>query len=348
LLFGSGERPVDRVAADFVARWAALFGLDQVPAGTARLDFTSADLAAQAGLSFPAERPGFAAGRVHSPDVHVCAADAAALRRGDFFLVLGEMHAAWATFDTGVFTTAHPDPSRLREALAADLGYHKIRPLYPVDWPRYTGRIAHTLDHPTDRQLGFTTAPGADRARLLPVTAVTVSDGDGGLVARAPDGRTWPLIEVFAALVAMHAADAFKLVTATAHTPRITVDRLVVARETWRATVAETGMTDVAGEPATFLAGRALRRRLGLPERVFVKLGTETKPFFADLTSPLYVSVLATMLRRAREQGGPDVPVVFTELLPGPEHAWLTDASGHRYFSELRLQVRDPRSGAPS
>lgn len=346
LLFGSGERPVDRVAENFVARWGRLFRLDQSREGSARLCFASADLAGPAALAFPSERPGFAAARLHSPDIHICADDEAALGRGEFYLVLGEMHAAWATFDTAVFTTAHPEPSRLRDALAADVGEHRIRPLYPADWPRYTGRIAHTLDHPTDRQLGFTAAPGADPRRLLPVTAVTVSERDGGLMASAPDGRSWPLIEFFAPLISMHAVDAFKLVTAAPHTPRITVDRMVVVRETWRTTVAQTGLVEAKGEPATYLAGRRLRRALGLPERVFVKLGTETKPVYADLTSPLYVNSLCAMLRRAHEEGGDDVPVTFTELLPGPEHAWLTDAAGRRYFSELRLQVRDPRSGA--
>ena len=123
---------------------------------------------------------------------------------------------------------------------------------------------------------------------------------------------------------------------------------LVVVRETWRTTVGETGVTKVAGEPDRYLAGRRLRRGLGLPERVFVKLGTETNPFYADFTSPLYVSSLCSMLRRAHEQGGPQVPVTFTELLPGPEHAWLTDAAGLRYLSDLRLQVRDPESGESS
>lgn len=348
MLFGSGQRPVDAVATEFVRRWTTLFGLDQVPAGTARLSFASADLRGPAAIAFPGDRPGYAAGRLHSPDVHVCAQDAAALGRGEFFLVLGEMHTAWATFDTAVLSAGHPDPSRLRDALAADVGCRRIRPLYPTNWPRYTGRIAHSLEHPTDTQLGFTMAPGADQKRLLPVTSVIVADRDGDLVATAPDGRTWPLIEVFAALISMHAADAFKLVTGTAHTPRITVDTMVLVRETWRTTVAGTGLADARGESARYLAARAMRRDLGLPERVFVKLGTETKPFYADLTSPVYVSSLCAMLRRAREQDGTDVPVTFTELLPGPEHAWLTDRAGRRYFSELRLQIRDPHPGGNS
>jgi hypothetical protein len=53
------------------------------------------------------------------------------------------------------------------------------------------------------------------------------------------------------------------------------------------------------------------------------------------------------MLASARMAAGEAVAVMFSELLPGPEQAWLTDAAGRRYFSELRLQVRDPIPAAP-
>jgi hypothetical protein len=33
--------------------------------------------------------------------------------------------------------------------------------------------------------------------------------------------------------------------------------------------------------------------------------------------------------------------VRFSEMLPGPEHLWLTDAQGNRYTSELRLTAVD-------
>jgi hypothetical protein len=342
-LFGSGGRPVDAVAGEFARRWAGLFGLDTVPAGTRALAFTAKELAGPAAAAFPADRPGWATGRLHSPDLHVCARGVEELGRGEFVVVLGELHAAWPTFDCAVFTWAHPELAWLRRALAEDTGPRRVRPLYPADWPRYTGRLAHTLDAPTDPQLGFAAAPGADPDRLLPVTSVTVSEDGGELVARAPDGRSWPLLEMFSALVSMHAVEGFKLVGAAPHTPRITLDRLVVARETWRATVGATGLADVTGERPRYLAARRWRRDLGLPERVFVKAGTETKPFYVDFTSPLYVSSLCTMLRSARAAGGDGVPVTVTEMLPTPDQAWLPDAAGRRYLSELRLHARDPR-----
>lgn len=338
-LFGAGERPVDAVAREFGERWAKLFGLDSGAVGGA-LRFTSAELAPAAAAAFPAARPGWSAGRLHSPDLQICAADTDAINRGDYFVVLGELHTAWPTFDCAVFTRCHPDPDALNRALAADLGEHRIRPLYSTDWPRYSGRVAHTLDGPTDRQLGVGPAPGADPDRLLPATSVVVTPD---LVAHAPDGRSWPVLEMFSALLAVHAVDGFKLVHAQPRTPRITVDNLVVARETWRTTVEETGLADAVGERDRYLAVRRWRRALDLPDRVFVKLGNEIKPVYADLTSPLHVAWLCGMVgaaARVDREGA----VTISEVLPDVGQNWLTDAAGRRYSSELRLQIVDPEA----
>ena len=74
-----------------------------------------------------------------------------------------------------------------------------------------------------------------------------------------------------------------------------------------------------------------------------VKVGTEVKPCYVDLTSSVSVATLCTMLHAAHAEHGPDVPVTLTELLPAPDQAWVPDAEGRRYFSELRLHIRDPR-----
>ncbi len=149
LLTGSG-RPADRVAVDFALKWATLFGLDTAGPGTRRIEIRSADLAAQVAELFPAERPGWPGGRIHSPDLQIAATSAQALARGEFSMVLGEMHAAWPTLDCAVFVDRHPDPESLYAAAAADIG-PQIRPLYPTDWPRYTARIAPVLGR-TDEQ----------------------------------------------------------------------------------------------------------------------------------------------------------------------------------------------------
>jgi hypothetical protein len=334
----TGDRPVDVVATEFARRWADLFDL---ASARGPVETTTEALAAKVDAAFPATTPAWSAARLHSPDLQVCAAGPDALARGDFLVVLGEMHTAWASFDCDVFTQAHPDVARLRAALAEDLGTRRVRPLFPADWPRRTSRVADSLAGPTDMWLAFAQAPGAAGEHVLATTALTVSDVDGELAAVDPDGVRWPLVEVFSQLIAIHAVDAFKLTSPTPHTPRITVDRMVVSRETWRTTVGATGLAAAKTERDRYLAVRRWRLENGLPDAVFVKLGTETKPYYADLTSPQYAGLLCAMVRSAITQGGPDVPVVLSELLPGPDLAWVPDAAGNRYVSELRLHVVD-------
>jgi hypothetical protein len=186
--------------------------------------------------------------------------------------------------------------------------------------------------------LCFEDAPGARLGKRLPIVALTVSDVEGRLVARNETGESWPLLEVLSEHLSLQVVDAFKLVANAPHTPRMTLGRLVVARESWRTTVVETGLGSVIGDAERYLAVRRWRRELGLPERVFVKIASETKPFYADLTSPVYASMLCSAMRSAP----PQTVVVVTEMLPLPEQAWVPDAQGRTYLSELRIQIVDP------
>ncbi|WP_328417467.1 lantibiotic dehydratase family protein [Micromonospora sp. NBC_00389] len=337
------DGPLAATTAGFTARWADLFDLAALPPGQPELRLRGVELADRARRVFPASAPGWPSARIHSPDVQISATDLAALNRGEFLLVLGELHPANATFDSAVFVPFHPDPAALRAGLDADLGPARVRVLYPEGFPRVTTRTTYGLTSPADRQLGIDTARGGEVDRLVPATEVrVVPDGDR-LAVVLPDGSRWPLMEVFANLLGSLLVDAFKLLDPAPHTPRITIDRLVVARRTWRTTVEESGLAGVTGEAARFLAVRRWRGRLGLPEQVFVKVGTEVKPCYVDLTGPLYAQSLCAMVDAAA-RSGPDVTLVVSELLPTPTDSWVTDAAGRAYVSELRLQITDPSS----
>ncbi|MEV6969325.1 lantibiotic dehydratase [Hamadaea sp. NPDC051192] len=337
-LFWTGDdRPVDTVATEFAQRWAALF---EYAEGDRRVERTAAGLAARAAELFAADRPGWSAGRTHSPDLQICADSPEAINRGEYLAVLGEMHTARSTLE--FFIPWHADPARMWGQIAADGGADRLRPLYPTGWPRHTGRVSMSPG-PYGRRLGFYPAPRPATGDVLPAMAVRLERRDGVLEAVEPDGRRWPIVEVFSEWLAVHSVDAFKLPAGAAHQPRITVDRLVVARETWRTTAAGTGLSDVVRDADRFVAARRLRRRLDLPDRVFVKIGTEIKPCYADLTSPHSVATLAAMIRSAAKAHGPDVPVTIGEALPGTADAWLPDAQDRRYFTELRIQITDPK-----
>ncbi|HET6213342.1 MAG TPA: lantibiotic dehydratase [Micromonosporaceae bacterium] len=345
VMFGGG--PAADVLADFVDRWERVIGVAGVDPALRRIIRDSADLARAAATTFPATAPGWSAARLHSPDIQLCADSAAALSRGEFTAVLGELHVAWLTADAGCLTRFHPDPAALRDQLHQDLG-DRVVLLFPPDFPELTARMAPTLTGPADVALAYADAPAATLDGVLPLASLTASLVDGELVAATPDGRTWHLLELFGPFLSALAVNAFKLAGAGPHTPRVTVDRLVVLRETWRTTVGESGLVGPETEADRYLAARRWRARLDLPERVFARVGTELKPCFVDLTSPAYVAAFAAMVRSAYRAGGDGVPLVVTEMLPTPEQAWVPDAEGRRYLSELRFTVRDPVPAATS
>jgi Lantibiotic dehydratase, N terminus len=342
LLYGDGPKPADEVAAAFTRHWSDLLGLDN---DAREVRYVSADLAPDVERVFAAAAPGWAFARYHSPDVHVLRSD-----DGGTDFVLGELHAAWNAIDSEFFIRSHEQPGTLLADQARDIPPGRLMPVYPQTWPRLTPRTCAGLRHPDDWQLGFVPAPGTDPARLLPATSLVVRPTGLGadLEVVAPGGRAWPLVEVFAELFATHTVDAFKLLGSFPHSPRVWIDRMVVARETWRFRAADLGFLAVRPERERYLRVRSWAAQIGLPDRVFVKVANEVKPIYVDLTSPTYVAIMCAAIRGgvAREGGGPELGVTISEMLPTPEQAWVPDASGNRYVSELRMLVVDPRPAA--
>jgi hypothetical protein len=74
---------------------------------------------------------------------------------------------------------------------------------------------------------------------------------------------------------------------------------------------------------------------------VFVKMPTERKPTYVDLSSPIYVDLFARFVRNL-QRVDPSASISITEMLPCPSGAWLPDAAGRRYTSELRIVAVDP------
>jgi hypothetical protein len=142
--------------------------------------------------------------------------------------------------------------------------------------------------------------------------------------------------------------DSFALMPDSDYQPRITIDRLVVARETWRFEADKVDFVQLRDESARYAAARNWRHSMGLPGRAFVKAPGEMKPFYVDFDSVHSVNILAKSLRRLQERP-PETPggrVQFSELLPSADELWLTDASGHRYTSELRFVAVDQQGAS--
>ena len=106
----------------------------------------------------------------------------------------------------------------------------------------------------------------------LPIASLVVEESVDGLVMRTRDGSlVFDLLEVMSELIAVMIVNGFSLTTLSSHSPRINIDRLVVARETWRFRVAEhTFLKERVTEDSLF-AVRRWARNQGMPRLVFFR-----------------------------------------------------------------------------
>ena len=78
-----------------------------------------------------------------------------------------------------------------------------------------------------------------------------------------------------------------------------------------------------------------------LPRYVFAKAHVEDKPLYVDFDSPVYVELFIKVVRRVLASDRPNEQIAISEMLPTPDQVWLSDFSGEKYTSELRIVAVD-------
>lgn len=300
-----------------------------------RVAHTSTELCQRALEAFAAPSAGWGEARFASPDVLVAACEGQ-IAGGDFELVLGELHPAMNSTDYQSLLPMHDSPEDVLAWLDAVCPSPRLLTALPKESPpRLTARTHPALIR--DRDVVVAMTPHA----ALPSRGTIVNGADavvfveGGTTRVGVGELVFDGIDLFAEMLKAALLDQFSLF-AGSYTPRITVDRVVVARERWTFPTATVGFPQLPRERDRYTTARRWAAEAGLPRHVFVKSPVELKPFYVDLASPVYVDVLATLLARlARSPGGSSFQV--TEMLPGPDRMWLHDRNGRVYASELRL-----------
>ena len=332
---------LDPVVEELTRRWRDVLPVD-LAASRVTLAADAVDaVAARAREAFASPPPSYLAGCHHSPDLMIAAPDVDTIRRGDAHFVLGEVHTAMVTTDSESFLRFADRPERF--AATAARAYPEGRRRYVPLHVREAGRSVSgwsypTPDAPNERHtyisFGARTGERVPDAPTLAAGDITVVRADDGLRALLPDGTSEPLVALLGEYVSYAVVQRFTLFGTVSHHPRVTLDRLTVARETWR--VPATAWDDVLAlsEPAAFRRVRQRAEQLGLPRHTFWRAAPGTKPVLLDLASPLLVAVLVRELGRAVAGGH---QLAFQEMYPGPDDLWLADAAGARYTSELRL-----------
>jgi hypothetical protein len=341
MLFDEKESLVNPLALTFQQRWEEVLNL---PEDERRVEYRSDALRERVEAVFEAPKSGWLSARYHNPDVMIVAADAEAVRRGDYLFVLGELHIAANALGVPLFMEQHVSPEEFLKAFDSDMPEPRLMPLVPKYWPTLTARLMLSLATSRDYRLEMAPGPhGVPAARILTSGQLIVTrTAAGELVLRTRDGRlSFDIIEAFASAISGEVANHFKLLSPAEHTPRVSIDRLVVCRETWRFAASDIWFAFEKEAAERFAEARRWAGSHDLPRFVFVKAAVEIKPFYLDLASPMYVELLGKVIRRCVERGLGEEAIVVTEMLPGPGESWLPDAAGERYTSELRIVAFD-------
>ncbi|MEV0728190.1 lantibiotic dehydratase [Polymorphospora sp. NPDC050346] len=336
--------PVAAAAAELQQRWARVL---RVPPGVRRHAVRIEDITAAGAAEFPGGPPPWPAARHHTPDV-MLAADPDALERGDYHWVLGELHAATNTVESRLFVEQHADPAQLLAAAESDYGGQRMYPLPSKESDFVTSRTFPPSALLSPQYTYWALRPDADPApgEVLPVAAMSVSRTERGLIVRCR-GRAgeYDLLHVLGEMLSSAVLNGFKPMAPAPHQPRVTVGRLVLARETWRFPATELDWAHVTSEPDRYRRARAWRADHDLPEHAFYRVAVEDKPCFVDFTSLPLLNLFAKAIRRSAEES-PSSAVVVSEMLPDTTQNWLRDAEGDGYAAELRIVALDPSAPA--
>jgi hypothetical protein len=322
-----------------------LTGADE---GSARRAFDSADLAPRIRAEFPPTKTPWSTARHLSPDLMFAASSPDEFAAGRYLAVLGELHLGFNPLEGRVCVEQHPDPDRLRAADAADHGDQRIYLVPPRDAPGVTSRLSppSALLSPDYTYWTLRSASAEAPGTLLSLADLHVHNADGRLVVRSRTGSfEGDLLEMLGESLSGVSVNAFKPCAAAPHRPRITIDNLVLARESWQFDATALAWAGLRSEADRYAAARAWRAAAALPERVFYRSPVEEKPAFVDFTSPALVSLFAKVVRATA--GSPDGTVLtLSELLPDLDQHWLTDHDQAAYSCEVRTVALAPEDGA--
>jgi hypothetical protein len=324
-------------------RWLEILAL---PENESRVAYGSESLREQVAKAFAVAKAGWQYGRYHSPDLLIAAPNFKAIQQGDFQVVLGELHLAANTLGASLWLAQHPAPQELFQAVTHDLSDALLLYDIPKNWPSMTSRTHLAITPPHTQHLLFGNDPvNAPASQTVAIGSMVVVNEDGRLRLQSRDHQqNFDLIEALSNMLTVLASDLrshFKLTGDGIHAPRVTIDNLVISRETWYPLVQEIEFAHLKSEEDRFLAMRRWANEHNLPRFIFAFVPTEKKPFYIDLDSPIYVNIFAKAVRRAQRAGKGQDAIILTEMLPRPDQVWLADAAGQLYTSELRFVALD-------
>ena len=344
LFTNPGSKLFDQLVPEFQRRWAEVLRIPDAR----RVEYTTADLQSRVAAAFDAPQAGWRQARHHSPDVMISAASVEDIRRGNYQLVLGEVHMASNTLRPSWAMAQHPYPEEMFDAIDHDFPEEQVFLVPPKSFRRYSGRARFTLTSARNYliEVKEDSLSWHPPSKTLPITAFVVEPGPEGLTARTKDDRLrFDLIEFFGEALSNESVEYMDPIGHSPHVPRITVDRLVIQRESWSFPASDLQFALAKDESERFLGAKRWQMEHHIPRLAFVRAPVELKPFYVDFDSPIYVEILAKMARRTltEKSARREQPIGVVEMLPTSDQIWLPDSQGRKFTCELRMVALDNR-----
>jgi hypothetical protein len=346
LLFGSDKSRINHYVRKFQQKWAEVLS---IPDDVRQLPYTSSELKPRVLSEFAVNAAYRNYFRHHSPDIMIAAPSAEAICRGDYLLIMGEFHMGLNTLSQSLFVNHHPRPEELCQAIDSDLPEPRFVFVPPKFMRQAASRSRLFRPSPKDffLELALDSPSPSSKETLLVGDLMVEDSGDGPVVSTRDGMLKFDLIQTFNEAIIGLMMNSFKILPQTQHSPRITIDCLVVCRETWSFSPLELEFAFEQDESYRFIAARRWAQENHLPRFIYFKSPVEMKPCFVDLDSPIYVNIFAKIIRRTLDSSNskgidPSQQLIsVTEMLPTPDQCWLTDAQGNRYTSEFRIVALD-------
>src|SRR5580693_4913804 len=203
-LYTHGSEGVGELApsvAELQRRWAQVLGPPQSPS---RHQVSADAISARAAECFPGRPVAWSGARQHSPDIMIAAASPGDVERGNFLLVLGELHITLNTLSGRLWAEQHADPATLIAAEQADRGPRRIVAIPAKDHPNVTSRTNPPSAILGPGQLYWSSAitdslDPNESSVVIPAAAMTVARrGDDLVVQVMPSGTELDFFEVIA------------------------------------------------------------------------------------------------------------------------------------------------------
>jgi Lantibiotic dehydratase, N terminus len=328
--------PVREASEGNESRWAEVLHFSP---SERRVERTSAELRSSVERLFAAPHGGWPSARFHSPDLAIAAKSVEDIARGDFTFVLGELHSAANTVTSPSTLALSLDMQPFVAAMSRDCHLPMV---CAVNTKEHATRVAGYSLVPRD----FEIETGAVRSwrprdHVLALGELVVARHQGKLVVRTRDGRAiFDLLAILDHNLSASSLQHFRLLPEMKHSPRVSIDKLVVSRERWSFAHDEIPFAHLPTATERFVGARRWARSAGVPRLAFYRTPEETKPLFIDFESPTYVEIMAHQLRNASSFS-------ITEMYPSIDDCWLPDREGKRYTSELRIAAFDLAPMAP-